>query len=443
MKRYYIETYGCQMNVADSELVASMMEKSGFARSDSEFGANAVFLNTCAIREHAEDKIHSRLGKLRKLKNDNPEMIIGIMGCMAQHVKDNILENKPYVDFVLGPDSYRRIPELLRRQEETNASVVDTRLSRFEVYENLYPSRQEGINAWVSIMRGCDKFCTFCIVPFTRGRERSCTVESVVEEVQQTVDQGFVEITLLGQNVNSYRHGDARFPELLDAVAQIPGVMRIRFTSPHPQDIDDDMLFVMRDHANICNSVHLPLQAGAERILKRMNRTYTQAQFLALSEQIRNILPGCGISTDIIAGFPGETEEEFGETLAVMEKVKFDSAFTFKYSSRPGTKAAEYSDQIPEKVKKDRLAKLVDLQYKHTLFRNRKEIGKKVKVLVEKESKKSSNEWAGRTDNNKWVIFPKESAEIRDLVDVKIVDAQGVSLFGEIIQVGKESHAII
>ena len=443
MKRYYIETYGCQMNVADSELVASMMEKSGFARSDSEFGANVLFLNTCAIREHAEDKIHSRLGKLRKLKNDNPEMIIGIMGCMAQHVKDNILENKPYVDFVLGPDSYRRIPELLRRQEETNASVVDTRLSRFEVYENLYPSRQEGINAWVSIMRGCDKFCTFCIVPFTRGRERSCTVESVVEEVQQTVDQGFVEITLLGQNVNSYRHGDARFPELLDAVAQIPGVMRIRFTSPHPQDIDDDMLFVMRDHANICNSVHLPLQAGAERILKRMNRTYTQAQFLALSEQIRNILPGCGISTDIIAGFPGETEEEFGETLAVMEKVKFDSAFTFKYSSRPGTKAAEYSDQIPEKVKKDRLAKLVDLQYKHTLFRNRKEIGKKVKVLVEKESKKSSNEWAGRTDNNKWVIFPKESAEIRDLVDVKIVDAQGVSLFGEIIQVGKESHAII
>ncbi|HIO88521.1 MAG TPA: tRNA (N6-isopentenyl adenosine(37)-C2)-methylthiotransferase MiaB [Candidatus Marinimicrobia bacterium] len=443
MKRYYIETYGCQMNVADSELVASMMEKSGFARSDSEFGANAVFLNTCAIREHAEDKIHSRLGKLRKLKNDNPEMIIGIMGCMAQHVKDNILENKPYVDFVLGPDSYRRIPELLRRHEETNASVVDTRLSRFEVYENLYPSRQEGINAWVSIMRGCDKFCTFCIVPFTRGRERSCTLESVVEEVQQTVDQGFVEITLLGQNVNSYRHGDARFPELLDAVAQIPGVMRIRFTSPHPQDIDDDMLFVMRDHANICNSVHLPLQAGAERILKRMNRTYTQAQFLALSEQIRNILPGCGISTDIIAGFPGETEEEFGETLAVMEKVKFDSAFTFKYSSRPGTKAAEYSDQIPEKVKKDRLAKLVDLQYKHTLFRNRKEIGKKVKVLVEKESKKSSNEWAGRTDNNKWVIFPKESAEIRDLVDVKIVDAQGVSLFGEIIQVGKESHAII
>ena len=443
MKRYYIETYGCQMNVADSELVASMMEKSGFARSDSEFGANAVFLNTCAIREHAEDKIHSRLGKLRKLKNDNPEMIIGIMGCMAQHVKDNILENKPYVDFVLGPDSYRRIPELLRRHEETNASVVDTRLSRFEVYENLYPSRQEGINAWVSIMRGCDKFCTFCIVPFTRGRERSCTVESVVEEVQQTVDQGFVEITLLGQNVNSYRHGDVRFPELLDAVAQIPGVMRIRFTSPHPQDIDDDMLFVMRDHANICNSVHLPLQAGAERILKRMNRTYTQAQFLALSEQIRNILPGCGISTDIIAGFPGETEEEFGETLAVMEKVKFDSAFTFKYSSRPGTKAAEYSDQIPEKVKKDRLAKLVDLQYKHTLFRNRKEIGKKVKVLVEKESKKSSNEWAGRTDNNKWVIFPKESAEIRDLVDVKIVDAQGVSLFGEIIQVGKESHAII
>jgi tRNA-2-methylthio-N6-dimethylallyladenosine synthase len=438
-----METYGCQMNVADSELVAGMMEKSGFAESDSESGADAVFLNTCAIREHAEDKIHSRLGKLRMLKSENPGMVIGIMGCMAQHVKDNILQNKPYVDFVLGPDSYRRIPELLCRHEETSASVVDTRLSRFEVYENLYPSRQEGINAWISIMRGCDKFCTFCIVPFTRGRERSRPVESIVEEVRQAVDHGFVEITLLGQNVNSYRHSDARFPELLDAVAQVPGVMRIRFTSPHPEDVDDDMLFVIRDHANICNSVHLPLQAGADRILQRMNRTYTQAQFLSLTERIRNILPGCGISTDIIAGFPGETEEEFDETLAVMEKVKFDSAFTFKYSSRPGTKAAEYSDHISEEVKEVRLAKLLDLQHEHTLFRNRQEIGKTVNVLVEKESKKSSSEWAGRTDNNKWVIFPKGSAEICDFVDVTIIDARGVSLFGEIIQVGKKSHAVV
>lgn len=257
------------------------------------------------------------------------------------------------------------------------------------------------------------------------------------------MDQGFVEITLLGQNVNSYRHRTDRFPELLDAVAEVSGVLRIRFTSPHPQDVDDEMLFVMRDHGNICNSVHLPLQAGADRILKRMNRTYTQAQFVELADRIRHILPGCGISTDIIVGFPGETEEEFAETLSVMERVKFDSAFTFKYSPRPGTKAAEYSDQIPEDVKQSRLAALIDLQHRHTLLRNRAEIGKTMKVLVEKESKKSAHEWAGRTDNNKWVIFPKGSAQIRDLVDVTILDAHGVSLFGELMEVGTESYATV
>ena len=442
MKRYYIETYGCQMNVADSELVSGLMEKSGYSRTGSEAEADAIFLNTCAIREHAEEKIHSRLGTLRKLKSDRPGTIIGILGCMAQHVKDDILEHKSYVDFVLGPDSYRRLPALLRRQEETASSIVDTRLSRFEVYENLYPSRNEGINAWVSIMRGCDKFCTFCIVPFTRGRERSRTIGSIVEEVEQAVDQGFMEITLLGQNVNSYRCGGARFPELLDAVSQIYGVERIRFTSPHPQDVDDDMLFVMRDSPNICNSVHLPLQAGSDRILSRMNRTYTKSEFVTLAERIRHILPGCGLSTDIIAGFPGETDEQFAETLEVMERVRFDSAFTFKYSSRPGTKAEEYSDHISEEVKQARLAQLIELQRRHTLARNRDEIGKTVKVLVEKESKKSSAEWAGRTDSNKWVIFPKGGARIRDLVDVQIVGARGVSLFGELVQIGETPHAV-
>ena len=258
---------------------------------------------------------------LQALKKERPDVLIGILGCMAQHVKDDILHNKSYVDFVLGPDSYRRLPDLLKRQEYTRDSIVDTRLSRFEVYEDLFPSRKEGINAWVSIMRGCDKFCTFCIVPFTRGRERSRNLTSIIKEVKQAVNLGFLEITLLGQNVNSYQSNKIRFPELLDSVSQIKGVKRIRFTSPHPKDIDDQMLFIMRDKSNICNSVHLPLQAGSDRILKRMNRTYTKSEFISLAKRIRNVLPDCSLSTDIIAGFPGETDKDFEETLDVMEQI--------------------------------------------------------------------------------------------------------------------------
>ena len=443
MKTYYIETYGCQMNVADSELVAGLLKKSGYKETKSEIDASAIFLNTCAIREHAEDKIHSRLGTLRKLKKERPDVLIGILGCMAQHVKDDILHNKSYVDFVLGPDSYRRLPDLLKRQEYTRDSIVDTRLSRFEVYEDLFPSRKEGINAWVSIMRGCDKFCTFCIVPFTRGRERSRNLTSIIKEVKQAVNLGFLEITLLGQNVNSYQSNKIRFPELLDSVSQIKGVKRIRFTSPHPKDIDDQMLFIMRDKSNISNSVHLPLQAGSDRILKRMNRTYTKSEFISLAKRIRNVLPDCSLSTDIIAGFPGETDKDFEETLDVMEQIKFDSAFTFKYSQRPGTKATEYSDHVHKKVKDKRLQELIDVQQRHTLKRNQETIGKRVKVLVEKNSKKSKNFWAGRTDNNKWVLFPKEETQIGDFVNVRIVDARGISLFGELDEKKEINSAVV
>ena len=430
------------MNVADSELIAGMLHKQGYVVSKSMDNADAIFVNTCAIREHAEEKVHSRLGVYSQIKQNRPEVIIGVLGCMAQHLKDEILESKPYVDIILGPDSYRKLPVMLDRKIENTNSLVDTKLSRFEVYDNLFPSRQGGINAWVSIMRGCDKFCTFCVVPFTRGRERSRSITSIVTEVHKAIAAGYVEITLLGQNVNSYQYGGQKFQHLLQEVAEIPGVQRLRYTSPHPQDVDDDMLFVMRDRPNICNSVHLPLQAGSDRILSRMNRTYTKSEFIKLAERIRHILPGCGLSTDIIAGFPGETDEQFAETLEVMERVRFDSAFTFKYSSRPGTKAEEYSDHISEEVKQARLAQLIELQRRHTLARNRDEIGKTVKVLVEKESKKSSAEWAGRTDSNKWVIFPKETARIRDLVDVHIVGARGVSLFGELVQIGETPHAV-
>lgn len=434
-KSYFIETYGCQMNVADSELVSGFLTREGFSETKDIHTADAIFVNTCAIREHAEDKVHSRLGYYHQIKRKNPKTIIGVLGCMAQNLKKDILESKPFVDIVLGPDSYRRLPEMIRERSNESSHLVDTKLSRFEVYDDMFPSRNEGINAWISIMRGCDKFCTFCIVPFTRGRERSRSVEGIIQEAAKAVSDGFIEVTLLGQNVNSYLHEGHNFHELLDAVAQIPGLKRIRYTSPHPEDMTQDVLNVMAKHDNICNHVHLPLQAGNDEVLNRMNRTYTKDQFLARVNEIRNTLPNVGISTDIIVGFPGENEAEFQETLDMMEAVKFDSAFTFKYSSRPGTKAAEFDDHAPEDEKQHRLERLIEMQQKHTLFRNKTIIGRVEMVLVEKESKRSKKQWAGRTDANKWVVFNKENAKIKDLIPVKIMDARGITLHGEIVQI--------
>lgn len=434
-KSYFIETYGCQMNVADSELVSGLLTREGFSETKDIHTADAIFVNTCAIREHAEDKVHSRLGYYHQIKRKNPKTIIGVLGCMAQNLKEDILESKPFVDIVLGPDSYRRLPEMIRERSNESSHLVDTKLSRFEVYDDMFPSRNKGINAWISIMRGCDKFCTFCIVPFTRGRERSRSVEGIVQEAAQAVSDGFIEVTLLGQNVNSYHHEGQKFHELLDAVAQIPGLKRIRYTSPHPEDMTQDVLNVMAKYDNICNYVHLPLQAGNDGVLNRMNRTYTKDQFLARVNQIRNTLPNVGISTDIIVGFPGENEAEFQETMDVMEVVKFDSAFTFKYSSRPGTKAAEFDDHVPEDEKQHRLERLIEMQQKHTLFRNKAIVGRVEMVLVEKESKRSKKQWAGRTDANKWVVFNKENAKIKDLIPVKIMDARGITLHGEIVQI--------
>ncbi len=431
--RYFIETYGCQMNVADSELVAGLLEGSGCRRTARMDDAQIILLNTCAIREKAEETIHNRLSQLAHLKESNPALLIGVLGCMAKNVADSLLESKPYVDMVLGPDSYRRLPLLIRQRKTEQEHLVNTRLSRFEVYDDLFPSRREGVNAWISIMRGCDKFCTFCVVPFTRGRERSRPMASIVAEAEEAVRQGFIEITLLGQNVNSYRYDDARFPDLLVSVAAVPGLRRIRYTSPHPSDVDDRLLGVMAAHDNICKSIHLPLQAGADRILRRMNRSYTRAEYLRLVERIRAVVPECTISTDIIVGFPGETETEFQETLQVVERVEFDMAFTFKYSIRPGTKAAEYEDQVPAAVKQKRLERLIAVQKAITLKRNRDCVGRVMEVLVEKESKKSSSQWAGRTDGNKWVVFDKESARIKDFVCVQVDSTHGVALKGHIV----------
>ena len=434
-KTYHIHTYGCQMNVADSELVESILIDQGYSNSKDPNKADAIFINTCSIREHAEDKVHSQLGRYELIKKERPDVIIGVLGCMAQSLKHDLLEKRSFVDIILGPDSYRRLPDLLNRSEGRRESLVDTKLSRFEVYDDLFPSRKEGINAWISIMRGCDKFCSFCIVPFTRGRERSRDTLSIIEEANQAVKQGYKEITLLGQNVNSYHYEDYQFHHLLEALARVPGIQRIRYTSPHPQDITDDLLYTMSKHKNICNYIHLPLQAGSDKILKRMNRTYTKSHFLSLVKRIKEILPDVGISTDIIVGFPGETDEDFQQTIEIMNEVKFDSAFNFKYSSRRGTKASEYDDKIQEKIKQQRLEQVIYLQKKHTLERNMELVGTSQTVLVEKESKMSNDYWAGRTDSNKWVIFKKDNIPKKEMISVFIKEARGITLHGEFIQI--------
>lgn len=425
------------MNVSDSELVESLLKKEGFKSINDPNSADVLFVNTCSIREHAENKVHSLLGRYNLLKENKPNMIIGVLGCMAQSLKHDILENRPYVDIVLGPDSYRKLPELLNRHKVNNKSQVDTQLSRYEVYDDLFPSRKEGVNAWITIMRGCDKFCTFCIVPFTRGRERSRSIDGIISEVKNAVKDGFSEVTLLGQNVNSYNYDGYKFHVLLEYIAKVNGLKRIRYTSPHPQDITIELLEVMARYDNICNSIHLPLQSGSDRILKRMNRSYTRDHFINISRMIREMLPNAGISTDIIVGFPGESEKDFVETMSVMEEVNFDSAFTFKYSSRKGTKASEYDDQISDEVKQYRLEQIILLQKSHTILRNQSYIGKIENVLIEKQSKRNSGKWAGRTESNKWVIFDKDHANIKDIVPVLIIESRDITLHGKIINKAK------
>jgi len=421
------------MNVSDSELVESILIKKGYKAINDPDNADVLFVNTCSIREHAEDKVHSLLGRYNVLKSKKPDMIIGVLGCMAQSLKHDILDNKPYVDIVLGPDSYRKLPELLNRHKINKQSLVDTEFSRYEVYDDLFPSRKKGINAWITIMRGCDKFCTFCIVPFTRGRERSRSIDGIVNEIKNAVKDGFTEVTLLGQNVNSYNFDGHKFHVLLGNVARVPGLKRLRYTSPHPQDITIELLDIMARYDNICNSIHLPLQSGSDRILKRMNRTYTSGHFINIARKIREILPSAGISTDIIVGFPGESEKDFSDTINVMEKVNFDSAFTFKYSPRNGTKASGYEDQINEDIKQKRLEQIISLQKSHTILRNQSYLGKIENVLIEKQSKRNIGKWAGRTDSNKWVIFDKDHASIKDIVPVLIMEARGITLHGKII----------
>lgn len=427
-KRFYIETYGCQMNEYDSELLAGLFQHANYGFTDDPEKADVILLNTCSVREHAEQKIHSRLGELKKLKEIHPEIKIGLVGCMAQNVKDDILKNKPYVDMILGPDSYRNILEYTESPEK---HIINTSLSKAEVYEGLSPERHSSINAWISISRGCDKFCAYCIVPYTRGRERSRKLSGILEEAKSAVLQGFPEITLLGQNVNSYRDNGNSFPDLLRALAEnVSGIKRIRYTSPHPQDVD---VALMRVHAEfkplIANHIHLPLQAGSDKVLQAMNRSYTRDHYLKLVDMIRSYVPDMGISTDIIVGFPGESDADFRQTLDIMRQVRYDSAYTFKYSPRPHTNAWEMPDDVSEEEKSARLTELIALQKSHTLERYRAMIGKDVEILVESESKRSSSEMMGRSACNKIVVFPAEDYRPGDLVKRTITDAQGITLF--------------
>ena len=431
-QRYYIETYGCQMNVYDSELVARILSESDYLEAESPESADMIIINTCSVREGAETRVMNRLDYLKGLKKKKNSLVIGVIGCMAQNLKDDILESKPFVNFVLGPDSYNKLPVLLESQKPWEIKEAHTDLSKYETYEYIYPLRSEGINAMVAIMRGCDKMCTFCIVPFTRGRERSKSAGAVIEEVKSAVEQGFKEVTLLGQNVNSYNDSVVNFPELLRRVSKVDGIKRIRFTSPHPQDATDELIDVMFERENICNHIHLPLQSGSNRVLKRMNRSYTREKYLELAMKFRNRIPGVAITTDIIVGFCGETEEEFEETLDMQDKVRFDSAFTFIYSERPYTAAyKKMKDDITEEVKGERIARLIEAQKRITLENNRKLIGNTLVVQIEKESKKSDEHYISRTETNRLVVLPKNGNVPGDFLDVTITDAAGFTLFGE------------
>ena len=445
MKKLYIETYGCQMNVADSEVVASVMRMAGYETTETLDDADAVFLNTCSVRDNAEQKIYHRLDALDALRRqrhakssvqqegEGKKFLIGVLGCMAERVKDDLLENH-HCDLVAGPDAYLSLPDLIG-QAETGHKAINIELSTTETYRDVVPQRLHGarIGGFVSIMRGCNNFCHYCIVPYTRGRERSRDLESILKEVRDLRDRGFKEVTLLGQNVNSYRASETHFPELLRLVAEEAPEMRVRFTTSHPKDMSDETLHVIAEMPNVCKHIHLPVQSGSDRILKLMNRKYTREWYLDRVEAIRRIIPDCGLSTDIFVGYHSETEEDHQLSLSLMREVSYDSAFMFKYSERPGTYASKHlPDDVPEEVKIRRLNELISLQTEISAQQNKKDEGKEFDVLLEGFSKRSREQLMGRTEQNKAVVVDKGSHHIGETVRVRIIGSTSATLLGEI-----------
>jgi tRNA-2-methylthio-N6-dimethylallyladenosine synthase len=435
-KKVYVETYGCQMNINDSEIVLGVMHAEGYVPTDSSDDADVILLNTCAIRDNAERRIHERLFHLKHTKKTNSDLVVGVLGCMAERLRAKLLDTQ-LVDIVVGPDEYRRMPELVAEAMGGDRGIA-VKLSRVETYDDIVPLRTEGISAWISIMRGCDKFCTFCVVPFTRGRERSRPLASVVDEAKQLWDQGFKEITLLGQNVNSYRDdvGGYDFADLLVSTARAVPKMRIRYSTSHPQDMSDKLIDTMAEWDNICKYIHLPVQSGSNRILELMNRTYTVEHYLSRIRRIKHVMPNCAMSTDIIAGFCTETEDDHQRTLDVMREVRYEGAYMFAYSPRENTKAWKMGDDVPDEVKNRRLIEIIELQRIISGELNQTEPGVVHPVLVEGPSKRNAAEWRGRTDTNKTVVFTHDGTRgyiVGDTINVKIDRAGSGTLFGELV----------
>ena len=445
-RKLYIESYGCQMNFADSEIVASILLDQGFETTGDYKEADVVFINTCSIRENAEQRVRNRLSQFGAEKRRNPKLIVGVLGCMAERLKSKFLEEEKLVDVVVGPDAYRELPQLLT-EVESGHKAINVLLSREETYADISPVRLNGngITAFISIMRGCDNMCSFCVVPFTRGRERSRDPYSILAEAQDLFDRGYKEVTLLGQNVDSYKwkgndadenaQTEVNFAQLLEKVALISPDMRVRFSTSHPKDITDEVLYTIAKYDNICNYIHLPVQSGSSRVLELMNRTYTREWYINRIDAIRKIIPDCAISSDIIAGFCTETEEEHQETLSMMDYVGYDFAFTFSYSERPGTLAArKFEDDIPEAVKKRRLAEILLKQQQTSLFRLQQFVGKTVRILVEGTSKKSDKDFCGRNDQNAMVVFPAiEGVVAGQYVNVHIDRCTSATLLGTVV----------
>ncbi len=444
-KHFYIESYGCAMNFNDSEIVASILNEHGFGATKIIEDANLVLVNTCSIREKAEQTVRNRLVHFKGLKKNRPDMLVGVLGCMAERLKAKLLEEEKLVDLVIGPDAYRTLPNLIA-EAETGQKGVNVLLSREETYADIAPIRLDsnGVSSFVSIMRGCNNMCTFCVVPFTRGRERSRDPQSILREVQDLVDRGYKEVTLLGQNVDSYYHTNddgsevVNFARLLELVALVSPKLRVRFSTSHPKDITDEVLFTMKKYDNICNNIHLPVQSGSTRVLQLMNRTYTKEWYLKKVDRIREIIPDCAITCDIICGFCTETEEDHQETLEVMAYSNYDLSYMYIYSERPGTLAARrYADDVPDEVKSRRLDEVIALQRKMSAAIFKRDIGKTYEVLIENTSKRSEEHWSGRNSQSRVIVFPKGDYNLQkgDYATVKVTDATSGTLIGEIVAV--------
>ena len=429
--RVYVQTFGCQMNEYDTELVRSLLKDRGFAFTPFPEQADVVLMNTCAIRENAHNRVYGHLAEWKAMKQSR-DLVIGVLGCMAQNLKKDLMESQPDIDVLAGPDSYRQLPELLTKALERREQSMAVDLSEYETYESILPERTPGVNAWIAIMRGCDNFCSFCVVPYTRGRERSRPARGILEEAYALAAQGYKQVTLLGQNVNSYRSGDVTFARLLSDVADVSGIERVRFTSPHPKDFPPALIEVVAHHPNVCRQIHLPLQAGSDRILDLMGRSYTRAEYRALVDEIRK-RGDIALSTDVIAGFCTETHEEFLETYDLMREIEFQSAYVFKYSERKNTIAyRKFPDDVPEAVKSERVTRLVEFQRTVSAGKNRRLIGTEVDVLVEGNAKKSSRQWMGHTESNVTVVWDKSATPLAlgDRVTIRVADASASTLFG-------------